>query len=1360
MLSDKEVEECARKTLGLDEEPDNVTPQFYLDSFKEHILLYPNDTNFIIELADPKRKEGGIGGNGFGVITCMEDYCWNDTILSADPNKPDGGRSDGFGSFSDYHDHCSEDDHVRGRSERCKYSGVNDKTHPQTQNHSSSSFSSSSSSNRPLPFSYSSSSSSSRHNPSTSTRTSILDLPSFARPSSSSTLVSGSYRPNPLSSPPLTTIPSYASRRMASSPTYPSSRYPIDVKPIPTQYRPSSSSAGWRRSIDVITISSSSPTGSDNEYDENALDDDDEDGVIPLDEDEIPDEYKRVTNKDNPILLSDSDEDDIQVKSRGKGQPVSRTGSSRIPLAPIFTLSQGKKDPGSSQSEGGIEMVRDDSGSSITERQKAFDALFSTSTSTSSRNNQKYQDGSSSNRIQALSAEEKLKLREKETQQKSKPNDVKPDQAAIAQRQNPPFAQPFSDTNPSFRLAFYRAEETLLSSTVVQGLCSKYPNLYSAVMNRRRTINILKPVASQRPYFPPSAALLALIPQLRNYIPPTYQAQPNAAAGSSAQINGTVSGTAGLEMPGGWNPELGGALPGMMTATAQEDDDLYGLGEEYDRPRSDEGLHTFFDENLKDFIEDTTVDESLKRLGLNSATDFLPDLRIKLMAHQILGVDFMVEKEKDKRYLGGINADAMGLGKTVQSIATIATHQSEDPKVKSTLIVAPLALLTQWKNEIESKTTPGFLRVLIYHGQKRVKSKANIKQYDVVLTTYGTLVAEFGPKEKRSKKNDSDDEEAYTDVRKQGPLLKVHWYRVILDEAHQIRNRNTRATKACFALKSYLRWCLTGTPIVNTLEDMYPYLHFLSISPAAKIEYFRGHISRMQKKRPKLATKRMQAIIRPFCIRRNKESELNGQKLLQLPPKNTEVVTLSFTDDERQIYTAIENRFKIRFNSYLRKGTVMKHYSVVLVMLLRLRQLTCHPWLLRRNPNDNVHAEDVLITDEDLMSGVDAVKADDTGELARATTLLGQEVVDKLKKIIAERQERIADSQNNPDASRETECPICSDEFNNERITPCGHSFCAECIEDVFNGPMNQADLGDADVQAGRRACPLCRSAIEKGKVFRADAFKPHNEEDDQSEIAEEDAVEGDIEAKLEAGEDDGYEEGDRKGKRKANGDVKPRLVKKKKPEQVKLDPDAEDPLADVAEDLTMDNVPPSTKMKRLGQLIDQVNEKDASDKIIIFSQFVEYIELCSLYLNRRGVKHVRYIGAMKQDEREKVLKEFNISTKLEPDSPKVILMSLKCGGVGLNLCAANHVVCLDLAWNAATENQAVDRAHRIGQEKAVSVHRLVIENTVEQRILDLQEKKQALSDGAMGEGGAGRLGRLSVRDLMRLFAVDGGGDD
>lgn len=102
----------------------------------------------------------------------------------------------------------------------------------------------------------------------------------------------------------------------------------------------------------------------------------------------------------------------------------------------------------------------------------------------------------------------------------------------------------------------------------------------------------------------------------------------------------------------------------------------------------------------------------------------------------------------------------------------------------------------------------------------------------------------------------------------------------------------------------------------------------------------------------------------------------------------------------------------------------------------------------------------------------------------------------------------------------------------------------------------------------------------------------------------------------------------------------------------------------------------------------------------------------------------------------------------------KVMLVSLKAGNAGLNLTVASQVIILDPFWNPYIEEQAIDRAHRIGQQKPVEVHRILVPNTVEDRILALQEKKRALIEGALDEKASQSIGRLGVRELGFLFDV------
>jgi len=158
------------------------------------------------------------------------------------------------------------------------------------------------------------------------------------------------------------------------------------------------------------------------------------------------------------------------------------------------------------------------------------------------------------------------------------------------------------------------------------------------------------------------------------------------------------------------------------------------------------------------------------------------------------------------------------------------------------------------------------------------------------------------------------------------------------------------------------------------------------------------------------------------------------------------------------------------------------------------------------------------------------------------------------------------------------------------------------------------------------------------------------------------------------------------------------------------------------------------------------MHENDPSAKAIVFSQFVSMLDLIEFRLMRAGVRCVKLNGGMAVQQREAVLTAF----KEDPDV-QVILISLKAGGVALNLTVASHIYLMDPWWNPAAEYQAIDRAHRLGQHKPIRAVRFVVRNTVEERILRLQDKKRLVFEGTVG-GDAAALGQLSEDDLKFLF--------
>ncbi|CAM9966184.1 unnamed protein product, partial [Phaeothamnion confervicola] len=172
-----------------------------------------------------------------------------------------------------------------------------------------------------------------------------------------------------------------------------------------------------------------------------------------------------------------------------------------------------------------------------------------------------------------------------------------------------------------------------------------------------------------------------------------------------------------------------------------------------------------------------------------------------------------------------------------------------------------------------------------------------------------------------------------------------------------------------------------------------------------------------------------------------------------------------------------------------------------------------------------------------------------------------------------------------------------------------------------------------------------------------------------------------------------------------------------------------------------------STKMEALMQELHTMQEADPAAKAIVFSQFVNMLDLLEYRIKMGGIDCVKLSGHLTVDARNRVLTAFR-----EEPGVKVLLISLKAGGVALNLTVANHIFLMDPWWNGAAEMQAIDRTHRIGQTKPIYATRFVVEDTIEERIVRLQEKKRMVFDATVG-GDAASLARLTVDDLRFMFS-------
>jgi hypothetical protein len=208
-----------------------------------------------------------------------------------------------------------------------------------------------------------------------------------------------------------------------------------------------------------------------------------------------------------------------------------------------------------------------------------------------------------------------------------------------------------------------------------------------------------------------------------------------------------------------------------------------------------------------------------------------------LKPYQRIGLTWLLKKERGSTK-GGILADEMGLGKTIQALALICANPSTNPACKTTLIIAPVALMRQWEKEIERHVHPRHrLSVHLYHGSGKNADFARLRQFDVVLTTFGSLTSEFKQRESSKEAMLNDQELRNPNMRRKAKdrlaLLgqECMWYRIVIDEAHNIKNRNSKSSKACADLMAKHRLCMTGTPMMNSVDELFPLLRFLKAEP-------------------------------------------------------------------------------------------------------------------------------------------------------------------------------------------------------------------------------------------------------------------------------------------------------------------------------------------------------------------------------------------------------------------------------------------------------------------------------------------------------------------------------------------------
>lgn len=639
---------------------------------------------------------------------------------------------------------------------------------------------------------------------------------------------------------------------------------------------------------------------------------------------------------------------------------------------------------------------------------------------------------------------------------------------------------------------------------------------------------------------------------------------------------------------------------------------------------------------------------SLSTIPENTVTEAPRGLRIDLLPHQKTGLTWLLWREQQMPP-SGILADDMGLGKTLSLISLILHKKNArktDPAMveqenrlrrdcvlerhlipaSSTLVIAPASLIYQWEKEVTDRVQEGLLRVYIFHGpkNKREISAYRLSKYDIVITTYELLVSELKSKTKLiGQSDDSGDSDNSGKRARSKPkskslkpkashdsvLMDIAWERIILDEAHEIRNKNAQKSRACSRLEAVHRWCLTGTPIHNKLWDLYSLIRFLRVTPFSEEKMWKEFIDNSSKK----STERLNTIVKSILLRRAKNQicAMTNKPMIEMTTKKWEVVNLELVGWESHCYSIMFEASKQKVSDMLQDAGMIARrrgrkpltekpinpfrgggggkigeadyfrvYSCILVLLLRLRQACVHMSLTK----------DAI--------DMDAFKVDD----------------DENDKVIA-----------------------------------------AELESSFAHMSLDESGLVGTSENAGQNK--------EIEKVF----------------------------------------------------------------------------LREYA----------STKVVAVLERLKPIIEN--GDKCVIVSQWTSMLAIIEYHLKHSNTRYTSITGLVKTEDRQHRVNDFNRRN----GGPSVMLLSLTAGGVGLNLVGGNHLFMVDLHWNPALELQACDRIHRLGQTKNVFIHKFVCTSTIEQRVLQLQEKKTQLATSVLEGAASKKLTKLTKDELMFLFELD-----
>ncbi|KAF2027061.1 hypothetical protein EK21DRAFT_72852 [Setomelanomma holmii] len=635
----------------------------------------------------------------------------------------------------------------------------------------------------------------------------------------------------------------------------------------------------------------------------------------------------------------------------------------------------------------------------------------------------------------------------------------------------------------------------------------------------------------------------------------------------------------------------------------------------------------------------------------------------KSYIHVITGEENTV---KPKPYRGGILADEMGLGKTLSVLSLVADNESiaaardfvdkkKPPPAppqsniiqpiinsRATLLICPLSTMTNWKEQIKEHFPPGrsMLRWTRYHGSERFgMNYKELANHDIVITTYHIIAKDIQDRKR--------------------PLPYINWFRIVLDEAHTIRNPTAQSRATC-ALFGQRRWAVTGTPVQNRLEDLGALFNFVQLSPFNTTQGFNFHVVAPFKNADPEVVPKLQLLVSTVTLRRTKEIIKD-----QIPKRNDLIMKLEFSKEERKLHDWFERDTQRKVN-VATSGEKMggNSYARILTAILNMR-LIC------------AHGRDLL--SDDALKTTDGMTYDNPMEIGEEETeipaLTRQQAYDMLDLLdqtdnsgcafcsgTASKKQSVLDT----DSDDEDDDGDVSDIIG--YMTSCYHIACPKHLKTL------QQQWKASLQEDGSTICQLCEDrGMPRAFTLKRSDYRAYQEER----------------------------------------------------ERIRKDPKLSKKIGSYAG--------PHTKTQALLNDLNEhrkwsdANPDERPIKSIVFSCWTTHLDLIEIALKNHQHPHCRLDGRMSRDARDKSMRVFR-----EDPSITVMLVSIGAGGLGLNLTTANKVFMMEPQFNPAAEAQAVDRVHRLGQDREVVIKRFIMNNSFEEKMVELQQKKKKLADLTM----------------------------